>query len=66
MRRLAVEVQAGRGGRPVSTPTPLLNRSTVRQFTRVGDEFFTRCEVQLKNHIRDQVHRHPSVGKTIK
>jgi len=62
----------------VSTPTPLLNRSKVRQFaltmaekrahkfTRVADEFFTRCEAQLKNHIRDQVHRHPSVGKTIK
>jgi len=62
----------------VSTSTPLLNRSKVRQFalamaetrahkfTRVGDEFFTRCEVQLKNFIRDQVHRHPSVGKTIK
>jgi hypothetical protein len=62
----------------VNTPTPLLNRSKVRQFaltmaeqrahkfTRVGDEFFTRCEAQLKNYIRDQVHRHPSVGKTIK
>ncbi|NBU11626.1 MAG: hypothetical protein EBS84_21945 [Proteobacteria bacterium] len=58
--------------------TPLLNRSKVRQFAltmaeqrahkfnRVGGEFFVRCEVQLKNFIRDQVHRHPSVGKTIK
>jgi hypothetical protein len=62
----------------VITPTPLLNRSKVRQFalamaadrhhkfTRVGDEFFTRCEAQLKNHIRDQVQRLPSVGRTIK
>ena len=58
--------------------TPMLNRSKVRQFAlamaasrahkfnRVGGEFFVRCEVQLKNFIRDQVHRHPSVGKTIK
>ncbi len=56
----------------------MLNRSKVRQFAltmaasrahkfnRVGGEFFVRCEVQLKNFIRDQVHRHPSVGKTIK
>ncbi len=62
----------------MSTPTPLLNRSKVKQFTmamaekrahkftRVGDEFFTRCEAHLKNFIRDQVHRHPSVGKTIR
>ena len=60
------------------TKTPLLNRSKVRQFTlamaegrahrftRVGSEFFVRCEVQLKNFISDQVHRHPSVGKTLK
>lgn len=58
--------------------TPLLNRSKVKQFTmtmaekrahkftRVGGEFFVRCEVQLKNFIRDQVHRHPSLGKTIR
>ncbi|MEQ2009518.1 MAG: hypothetical protein ABMA26_22275 [Limisphaerales bacterium] len=56
----------------------MLNRSKVRQFaltmaeqrahkfTRVGSEFFVRCEVQLKNFIRDQVHRHPSKGRTIK
>ncbi len=62
----------------MSERTPLLNQSQVRQFAltmaekrahkfnRVGGEFFVRCEVQLKNFIRDQVHRHPSVGKTIK
>ena len=59
-------------------PTPLLNRTKVREFTltmaekrahkfnRVSGEFFQRCEAQLKNYIRDQVHRHPSVGKTIR
>ena len=36
------------------------------KFTRVGQEFYDRCEVNLKNYIRDQVHRHPSKGKTIK
>lgn len=61
----------------MSSQTPMLNRSKVRQFTmtraeqrahtftRVGSEFYLRCEAQLKNYIRDQVHRHPSVGKTI-
>jgi len=41
-------------------------KSRAHTFTRVGKEFFDRCEAQLKNYIRDQVHRHPSVGKTIK
>lgn len=62
----------------VESKTPMLNRSKVKQFTmtmaeqrahkftRVGSEFFVRCEVQLNNFIRDQVHRHPSIGKTIK
>lgn len=62
----------------MSQRTPLLNQSQVRQFAltmaqqrahkfnRVGGTFFVRCEVQLKNFIRDQVHRHPSVGRTLK
>jgi len=41
-------------------------KSRAHKFTRVGKEFYDRCEAQLKNYIRDQVHRHPSVGKTIK
>ena len=61
----------------MSGQTPMLNRSKVRQFTltmagqrahkftRIGSEFYLRCEAQLKNYIRDQVHRHPSVGRTI-
>ena len=56
----------------------LINRSQVKQFalhmakdrahkfTRVGGEFYLKCEGHLKAYIRDQVHRHPSVGKTIK
>ena len=41
-------------------------KSRAHKFTRVGQEFIDRCEAQLKNYIRDQVHRHPSVGKTLK
>ncbi len=55
----------------------LINRSKVKQFalemakgrahkfTRVGGDFFTRCEGQLKEFIRNYVHRLPSKGKTI-
>jgi hypothetical protein len=41
-------------------------KSRAHKFTRVSKEFIDRCEAQLKNYIRDQVHRHPSIGKTIK
>lgn len=36
------------------------------KFTRVGTEFYDKCEAHLKQYIREQVHRHPSVGKTIR
>lgn len=57
--------------------TTLLNRSKVRQFalhmadqrahkfTRVGGEFYLRCEANLKEFIRSQVRSHPSKGRTI-
>lgn len=35
------------------------------KFTRVGDDFFCKCEGQLKNYIRDYVQSLPSRGKTI-
>jgi hypothetical protein len=41
-------------------------KTRAHKFTRVGKEFYDRCEAQLKNYIRAEVHRHPSVGKTIK
>jgi hypothetical protein len=56
----------------------LINRSKVKlfalemakgrahKFTRVGGDFFVKCEANLKEFIRNQVLRHPSVGKTIK
>ena len=35
------------------------------KFTRVGGEFFIKCEGQLKVFIRTYVSRLPSKGKTI-
>jgi hypothetical protein len=35
------------------------------KFTRVGSGFFIKCEGNLKQFIRAQVHSLPSKGKTI-
>ncbi|MEQ1858449.1 MAG: hypothetical protein ABMA13_00780 [Chthoniobacteraceae bacterium] len=35
------------------------------KFTRVGAEFFIKCEANLKEFIRSYVQRLPSKGKTI-
>ena len=55
----------------------LINRKKVKEFalemakhrahkfTRVGKEFFIKCEKNLKAFIRAQVHSLPSKGKTI-
>ncbi len=44
----------------------LMAQNRAHKFTRVGSEFYIRCEANLKEFIRNQVQRHPSVGKTIK
>jgi DNA replication initiation complex subunit (GINS family) len=56
----------------------LLNKRQVRElaltqakqrahkFTRVGNEFYVRCEANLREFIHNAIHRLPSVGKTIK
>ena len=56
----------------------LLNRAKVRayaldaakarahSFTRVSAGFLDQCEADLRNLIRTRVHRHPSVGRTLK
>ncbi len=41
-------------------------KSRAHKFTRVGDDFFLKCEGQLKAYIRSEVQRHPSVGRTLK
>ncbi len=40
-------------------------QSRAHKFTRVGKDFFIKCEGYLKNFIRSEVHRLPSKGKTI-
>jgi hypothetical protein len=35
------------------------------KFTRVGGEFYLKCEANLKEFMRDYVHGLPSAGKTI-
>jgi hypothetical protein len=35
------------------------------KFTRVGSDFLVKCEGNLKEFIRNSVHRLPSKGKTI-
>lgn len=57
--------------------TKLLNRSQVKKFalhmaeqrvhklTRVGGDFYLRCETNLKEFIRNYVRSLPSKGKTI-
>ena len=59
------------------TKVKLINRKHVKlfalsmaearahRFTRVGDEFFIKCEANLKEFIRNHVQRLPSRGKTI-
>jgi hypothetical protein len=56
----------------------LINRQAVKRyakdvaqdrhhkFTRVADEFFAKCEGHLRRFIREQIHRLPSTGKTIR
>jgi hypothetical protein len=36
------------------------------KFTRVSASFHLRAEAALKAWIADAIHRHPSVGKTLK
>jgi hypothetical protein len=40
-------------------------KGRAHKFTRVGGDFFVKCEGNLKQFIRDYVHRLPSKGKTI-
>lgn len=35
------------------------------RFTRVGSEFYIKCEAQMKTFIRNYVRSLPSKGKTI-
>ena len=40
-------------------------KSRAHKFTRVGGEFFLKCEANLKEFVRNYVRSLPSKGKTI-
>ena len=40
-------------------------QARTHQFTRVSSTFYVRCEANLREFIRKQVHSLPSRGKTI-
>ncbi len=40
-------------------------RSRAHKFTRVGSDFYVKCEAQMREFIRNHIHRLPSKGKTI-
>ena len=40
-------------------------KARAHKFTRVGGQFFIKCEANLKEFIRHYVQRLPSKGKTI-
>ena len=40
-------------------------QNRAHKFTRVGGEFYIKCEARLKDFIREYVHGLPSVRKTI-
>jgi hypothetical protein len=58
--------------------TPLINRQAVKRhalayceanrprFTRVSKQFLERIDTYVKNKVNDEIHRHPSLGKTLK
>jgi hypothetical protein len=53
-------------GRKVKLFALEMAKSRAHKFTRVSSEFYDKCEANLREFIRNQVQRHPSVGKTIK
>ncbi len=40
-------------------------RHRAHKFTRVGKDFYVKCEAQLREFIVRYIHRLPSKGKTI-
>jgi hypothetical protein len=40
-------------------------RHRAHKFTRVGSDFYVKCEARLREFIQNYVHRLPSKGKTI-
>ena len=40
-------------------------RHRAHKFTRVGGDFYVKCEAHLREFIQNYIHRLPSKGKTI-
>ncbi len=40
-------------------------RHRAHKFTRVGHDFYLKCEAHLRRFINSYIHRLPSKGKTI-
>ena len=40
-------------------------RGRAHKFTRVGNDFYIKCEAHLRQFIQHYIHRLPSKGKTI-
>jgi hypothetical protein len=40
-------------------------RQRAHKFTRVGNDFYVKCEAHLREFIAHYIHRLPSKGKTI-
>ena len=40
-------------------------RHRAHKFTRVGNDFYVKCEAHLREFIGHYIHRLPSKGKTI-
>ena len=51
--------------RKVKEFTLKMAKHRAHKFTRVGSAFFIKCEGNLREFIRNSVHRLPSKGKTI-
>jgi len=43
----------------------MIAKKRFHRFTRVGGDFYIKCEADLKQFIRSYVQRLPSKGKTI-
>ena len=75
-----MSTEAPASQQPATRLSHLLNRSEVRKFildsldrhrphlgiTRVSQEALEKLEYWLREKIRGEVHRHPSLGKTFK
>ena len=56
VKQMSLDIAASKRKKPDGSP----------MFTRVSQEWFDELNSALVNMIHDKVHRHPSVGSTLK